>query len=438
MVHITRSMVVFEVYNPYSIVQLSEVLREITIIRGERILYEGKGVITSIVTTGLMTIVTATFTDGWKEIHPFLPGENLGNEVQRFIEGWEKGHDLSASYQLIVNRMSAFFAEISRWLEEVEVALLEDAARNEETRKEFRQSVEHPVAGKIGELLNLFEKEAQKVRPEEVPVYKAFARRELHPFMLCAPFAHRTYTKPLGYAGDYEMVNMMLQESPIRGNNTYARIFHDLTTNTAACLAHRNRIAFLNERLAGEAARVQGEMRLCNILNVGCGPAVEVQRFIRDSEDSEECVFTLMDFNSETLEYTRERVSAAIEASGHRPTVNFVQKSIDELLKDVHDQGEEIVPTYDLVYCAGLFDYFPDNVCRNLVSLYYKWVKPGGLLVTTNVTPANPERYSMEHLLEWYLIYRDEAGMAALAPQGSNPHTVLDDTGVNVFLSIRK
>jgi extracellular factor (EF) 3-hydroxypalmitic acid methyl ester biosynthesis protein len=40
----------------------------------------------------------------------------------------------------------------------------------------------------------------------------------------------------------------------------------------------------------------------------------------------------------------------------------------------------------------------------------------------------------MEHLLEWYLIYRDEAKMEQLLPpQSRERSTYVDATGVNVF-----
>lgn len=40
----------------------------------------------------------------------------------------------------------------------------------------------------------------------------------------------------------------------------------------------------------------------------------------------------------------------------------------------------------------------------------------------------------MEHLLEWYLVYRDEERMTTLLPPGSEQVRVFtDDTGVNVF-----
>jgi extracellular factor (EF) 3-hydroxypalmitic acid methyl ester biosynthesis protein len=439
LVHISRSIAVFEVYNPYSLIQLSEVLQEVTVLRGERIIYRGKGVVTSLVTTGLMVIASVTLIDAWNSFDQIDPSSAvLGEEIERFIHDWEEGLNLSESYQLVVNKFANFLAETSRWIGEAETAIVGDASVETENVQSFRHSIEKPMAGKLGALMSLFESEAGRVPPEEVMIYKAFAQREIHPYMLCAPFAYRCFTKPLGYAGDYEMVNMMLKQSPSTGNNTYARIFQDLTTDVAAAAAHRNRIQILERLLVEEAERVTDEQRIFTVLSVGCGPALEIQRFIRNHDLANQSAIYLMDFNDETIAYSKGRMDLAMETSGRKPMIKFVQKSIDELLKDVHQDSETFLPTYDMIYCAGLFDYFPDNVCRNLVGLYHRWVKPGGLLVTTNVHPKNPERYTMEHLLEWYLIYRDEPHMATLAPKGTHPEVFADDTGVNVFMNIRK
>jgi extracellular factor (EF) 3-hydroxypalmitic acid methyl ester biosynthesis protein len=98
-------------------------------------------------------------------------------------------------------------------------------------------------------------------------------------------------------------------------------------------------------------------------------------------------------------------------------------------------------PRYDFVYCAGLFDYLPDTVCRQLLGVVYDWVAPGGLVIATNVDPSNPIRNWLAFLLDWHLIYRDARRMAALAPPGVSPEqvrVVADATGVNVFLEIRR
>jgi len=439
LVHISRSVAVFEVYNPFSLIQLSEVLRELSITRGERVIYRGRGVVTSLVTTGLMVIASVTLIDSWSNLDHLEPGVALSREVEKFIHDWEEDRDIAQGYQLAVNRFSDFLAATSHWVEEAETAILGSVDADPEKSGRFRESIEPPVVGKLGGLLNDFQKEAAKVPEEEATTHKAFAQREIHPYMLCAPFVWRSFYKPLGYAGDYEMINMLLQESETKGSTTYARIFHDVTSSVAVCIAHRNRITILERLLAEEVERVTTEeQRIFTVLTVACGPAVEIQRFIRKNPLSGQCALHLMDFNAETLAYTQERVRLAMEASGHKPTVKFIQKSIDDLLKDIHLESEGFLPSYDMIYCAGLFDYFPDNVCRNLLQLYHRWVRPGGLLAATNVHPNNPERALMEHLLDWYLIYRDEAHFASLAPKGTDPEVFADETGLNVFLTVRR
>ena len=55
-------------------------------------------------------------------------------------------------------------------------------------------------------------------------------------------------------------------------------------------------------------------------------------------------------------------------------------------------------------------------------------------MLLTNVHANNPERYGMEHLLEWHLIYRDEAQMLEVMSEvGSAIKLYKDASGVNLF-----
>ena len=442
LMHITRSMVVFEVYNPYSIVQLSEVLPLLHILRGDRVIYKGRAVVSHILTTGLMTMVSASLLDTWSDLSGLKPGGALKTETLRFIEDWTKGHHLRPGYKLITTTISNFLGELSRWLDEAEVEVLgdKDNDQNNNLREEFYQEVKEPIVPKFSELLGEFEYEASLVPSEEVMIHKSFTRRELHPLTLCSPFVHRTYSKPLGYAGDYEMVNMMLRETKNPVTNTYAKIVDFIHLEAAAPEAHRNRIVMLQDRLQKEAERVAvEEQRIFTVMNIGCGPAVEIQRLIRDTTIVNQCSFQLMDFNDETLDYAERKISEAIEISGNKPIIKFINKSIDELLKEATSkQNDQRQHSYDMVYCAGLFDYFSDQICKRLVSMYYSWLRPGGLLVVTNVHSDNPSRHHMEHLLEWHLVYRDEDNMRNLAPKGAPCEIICDNTGINIFLNLRK
>jgi extracellular factor (EF) 3-hydroxypalmitic acid methyl ester biosynthesis protein len=150
-----------------------------------------------------------------------------------------------------------------------------------------------------------------------------------------------------------------------------------------------------------------------------------------------------MDFNADTLGYARKRLTHACEQSGRAVQINYIHKSINDLLKDAargargRESGTPVVRA-DFVYCAGLFDYLSDKVCRQLLQLFYTWANPGGFVVATNVHPRNDVRYFLEHLLEWNLVYRDERQMLEMAPAGGAVEANTDPTGMNVFLEVRK
>jgi extracellular factor (EF) 3-hydroxypalmitic acid methyl ester biosynthesis protein len=432
LVHLTRNVVVFEVYNPYSIVQLSEVLNEFRVLRGERTVYAGRAVVSNLVSTGLMLIVSATLVDPWKDLQGLPAGNELEQEVRDFVEDWESSHDLEPEYQLAVTTISSFLSELSRWLGQLEAG----GTNSDESDREILTSLKHSLSGKIHDLFGNFEDVAGGIAPEQEVQHKAFARRELHPMMLISPFVHRTYTKPLGYAGDYEMVNMILRDAD-EGPNTYARIVNAFVLAREPAEAHRNRIDFLVEQLQEQARKSAGSGRPFRVLNIGCGPARETERFIREFAESEQGDFTLLDFNEETLAYARRRLETACAEAGRRPALTFVHKSIHDLLKE-SARGQAPEQQWDLVFCAGLFDYLSDKICKRLLKLFHSWTVDGGRVAATNVHARNPIRRFMEHLLEWYLIYRDDKSFAALVPPEWKPQVSADSTGVNVYLVVDK
>jgi extracellular factor (EF) 3-hydroxypalmitic acid methyl ester biosynthesis protein len=250
--------------------------------------------------------------------------------------------------------------------------------------------------------------------------------------LLRAPFVYRTFTKPLGYAGDYEMVNQILSD-PQQGPTTYFQIVNTAFLKAAVASAHRNRIILLIDFLTrqAEAARTAG--RPFRILNVGCGPAFEIQRFVREHPQPDLLSFQLVDFSEETLAFTKAAIERSAAEKGHKVAVEMVHQSVHDLLKRKISPNAAL-REFDAVYCAGLFDYLSDKVCARLLSYFAARTRPGGRLLVTNVHSANPEKYGMEHLLEWYLIYRNESSMRSLLPaQSAEPKLYVDETGVNVF-----
>ncbi len=73
LLRIKRYSVVFEVYNPYSILQLSEVLSDFRIMASRRLLYHGKAVVSNLLNTGIVLVCEAMLDEGWVEVD-FLSG----------------------------------------------------------------------------------------------------------------------------------------------------------------------------------------------------------------------------------------------------------------------------------------------------------------------------------------------------------------------------
>lgn len=442
--HFERQRVVFEVYNPFSILQLSEILTDFRITVGERTIYSGRSVVSHLVHTGIMLMVEATLADPWEDLDVLAALAQKGllrDEVHRFVTSWRAEYNILPEFKILVSDFRSFLSDLSVWLKQVDLGASQEVP--EETDRIISELVEDaasPVRPLTANLFDRLQSVTEAVPSDDVANHKTFLRRALHPLILCSPFVHRCYTKPLGYAGDFGMVNMILSD-PRRGDSLFAKIINSLILEGDGAQAHRNRIRILTEILNREACRMHSTSRPFRVLNIGCGPAQEVRDFVVSSDQADRCEITLMDFSPEALSFARTESEQCKQAHGSHIVLQFVEKSIDALLRESvtrdHESGDT-PPKYDLVYCAGLFDYFVDSVCQRLITLFFDWLLPGGLLVITNIHPKNPQRAMMEYLLEWNVVHRDEEHLAGLARM-PGPKTVFsDDTGVNIFLTVRK
>ena len=433
--NLQRRSLVMELYNPYSIIQVSEVLSDLTVRSGDKAIYKGKAVVVSMLNTGLMALVSVTLIDEWSEFNA-IRGDlsRVAMESQRFVEEWEARFRIGRSYQVAISEMRAFLSEASRWADQADMSDVLPREPDGRIRQDVFYDLATPIMGKGKDYLIWLEDEAGRVNPEDSVAHRNFAQTALHPLLLRAPFVYRTFAKPLGYAGDYEMVNQILAD-PRQGNSTYFQIINAFFLKAAVAEAHRNRIDILVDYLNKAVALSEKEQREVRILNVACGPAIEIQRFIEQYAHPERLSFTLIDFSQPTLDYTRSCIDKVCQQTGKKAKVEYVNESVHQLLKRASKREDALAEgTFDFVYCAGLFDYLSDKVCSRLLQYFVARTNPGGTVLVTNVHSNNPEKNGMEHLLEWHLIYRDEAQLESVLPLPRGATRLFTDvTGVNVF-----
>lgn len=445
LLRLTRYIVVFEVYNPYSILQLSEVLTDFRLIMNDRMVYSGRAVVSNLVNTGTILVCEATLNDSWLDVDIFtsmFTAKNLKGEFTDFLKEWEKFQMIVPDFKIVVADMQTLLMDLRGWLEQVELGIRSEPSQSRSAlEREIIEELKAPVIQTAEGLFKRFEDVSGRIDEDSQPVHRAYVKRQLHPLVLCSPFLYRTFQKPLGYAGDYEMVNMMLRD-PFEGSSIFAKMLNVFFLDIAPCVAHRNRIIYLKERLAEEIRRVARTGRNARILNLGCGPAGEIQKFMAEEELSNKANFTLLDFNDETLAHTNKVLEEVRIKYGRQTRIQAVKKSVNQILKEgLKSFATGPGQSFDFIYCAGLFDYLSDRVCKRLMNSFYEVLAPGGLLIATNVDSSNPNKGLMEFISEWHLVYRNSQQLKSLIPDGAPPENVqlrADETGVNIFIEVRK
>jgi extracellular factor (EF) 3-hydroxypalmitic acid methyl ester biosynthesis protein len=443
---LTRISAVLELYDTSLILRSSEVINEVKVVLRDRPIYLGRAVVRNIVNAGPVVICEMALNEGgWIEvdINPkTLENGDFQKEFNGFVSEWPKLNRITPEFKVVVADMHNFLADMRLWLEQVELNVRSQPSKN---RYEYERSIlgglNDSALSTLGLLFERFENTAAGVEEDLRPAHGLYAKRQLHPSVLCSPFMYRTFHKPLGYAGDYEMVNMMASD-PYQGGSMFAKVLNSFFLSTPPVVAHRNRIERLTQLLSAETERAKRANRRAKIFNMGCGPGLEIQAFIKQSSPMLEADFTLLDFNDETISHTQQTLNSLQSRYQQRMQVQMMKRSVHQLLKEY----TKPVPSfgrgsYDIVYCAGLFDYLSNPVCKKLMQIFYDLAAPGGLVVATNVATYNPSRGWMELVVDWHLFHRDSAEVAALAPPNlpeDATHIVTDPSGVNVFLEIRK
>jgi extracellular factor (EF) 3-hydroxypalmitic acid methyl ester biosynthesis protein len=401
-------------------------------------------VVGSLVNTGLILVCEATLDEhSWTDVElgPGAPGKDkLRSDFSEFIHKWQKQYRVSRDYKVVIADLQSFLSDLRLWLDQVELNIrVSPAANRAELEQEIAQGLRDSFVPAAHGLFDRFEEVCDSIEEELRPAHRSFGQRQLHPLLLCAPFMYRCFSKPLGYAGDYEMMNMIIRNG-LEGSSLFAKLLNSYLLSLAPPQAVRNRVGFLKERIIAETARLARSGRPASIYSLACGPAREVEEFLAEHLLANQAQFRLLDFNEETLRYVSNRLEQVRRQHHRGSPITVVKNSVQQLLK--HNRHPAAAESgYDLIYCSGLYDYLSDRICQALNTHLYERLRPGGLLVVGNFGPHTPRQNFMEHLMEWFLIYRDSRTLPALAPAQAAPEDCLvraESSGANLFLEVRK
>lgn len=343
--------------------------------------------------------------------------------------------------------LNALFQDLRMRLNEEEAKIKASSSSDSFKQKLESQAIDMAMAlyqHEIHKLFEDFQKIVETLSSEERVIHKRFFRVTIHPLLLSSPFIQRAYTKPLGYAGDYGLMVMFYEYKDL-GNDLFEKFMHRFACNEPAAVANKNRVEHLAERLNviyDDFCKVQPAGSTFKISTIACGPAKEIELFLAlvKLNPNYPVHVVLIDQEPNALEYAQGRLRQLNLPANLVKYTLLAEDAVLGIIKKRPFCG--YIKDSNCIVSAGLFDYLSDRVAEKLIAEFYELLKTGGQIIVGNVSKGNPDRFSMEYVMEWQLILRDAHDLSKLCKkewQEERQFKVVSEVlGLNLFLEIQK
>lgn len=228
-----------------------------------------------------------------------------------------------------------------------------------------------------------------------------------------------SYRKPHGYAGDFEIIDYIYQQK-INADKRFQK-WDKYLHSQQATIAVRNRKNYFIKLVKEKCAGMDRPLRILNIASGPCRDVLELLEQIGIEKVKIHCV----EVDPNAIDYAKKLLG---------PFSNSVEFTLANIFK--FNTNEK----FDLIWSAGLFDYFDDDAFINLLSRISSWCAQSGEIVIGNFSVSNPSRSYMEKAVDWHLIHRTDQGLKGLALRAGFKNEQVEVRsevlGVNLFLHI--
>jgi len=367
----------------------------------------------------------------------------LQNEYLDFIHSMAIEENLNEEFVHLTSHLHFILSNFQNKLKEEEEKILEESdgpfqASLMETLRDLTFETLSEVTNRFNENFAAIVEKYED--PKEHFIHREFFQKRLNKFFMKSALFKRAYTKPLGYAGDYEMMNIIYRNA-FEGSDIFSQVMNRIDCEGAASRAVRNRRGYFCRKITALYDNVSDHDTI-KIVSIACGPSLEIFDFLsrlKNSDNQCKVEIVTMDQDANALADSSKRLDPFIDEL-ERLSMRYVQGNIKALIVG-KDSEKDPYRDADLIYTTGLFDYLSENASNRLILELYRYLKPGGKLIIGNFGTHNPQRFKMEYGSEWFLIHRSEQdlmNMTAGLPQDVTLYVEKEPEGINLFLNIHK
>jgi len=236
---------------------------------------------------------------------------------------------------------------------------------------------------------------------------KRFTERVVTGSLLPGEGWARSYYKPMGYPGDFRIMNYIYDGTPV-GETITNKFLHLLSLIGSRPV--KSRMEDLAKLIVKAADRQRGEE--FNILSIGAGPARELANVAEAMPPEMHLRAMLIDQEPEALDFATNAARKLQMAD--RVTVSALNISFKEMLNP--SPLASLFADKDLIYSSGLVDYLSPLMARRFVKRVYQYLKPGGKLIIGNLNDLNTGMiWPCEYVVDWTLYFRSRDEMTTMA-----------------------
>ena len=265
---------------------------------------------------------------------------------------------------------------------------------------------------------------------DELRWSKLFTEINITTETVASPLQRRAYEKPLGYPGDYRVMDYVYEWAR-EGDTPYAQFMHRLALEPMECVKTRLK---KQEDIILREIESANKSEPFRITNMACGTAQEIRNLLDRNAFTSPIDMTLIDQEKNTLAYAYERTYPAVQKLKGLVTLKYWNASFKQLLRP--NELLSGLAGQDLIYSLGLFDYLKEKRGQRLVGSLYDKLAPGGLLVIANLKEGAVSKWTSEFMSDWSMIYRTSDEMKRLADglDGADVTIETDDLDEILFL----
>jgi extracellular factor (EF) 3-hydroxypalmitic acid methyl ester biosynthesis protein len=416
------------------------VLESFEILVGDQPIWTGDAVVVH----GSAERIGARFTSGVLDLHHLRLGATIDGRLASHAEQCRR---LPAEWRAAVGDLRLLVEGVRLEMDELERAEAHDPLRWADEEAKLFERTRASWGGSFYASAAALHAMSASFDRRTAALGRSYATAMLMPIMMACPLHRRAYEKPLGYAGDYRMMELCFAREP-GGEGLFGRFLHTIGQNYTLARAVVAREAVTREAIhAAVAADGDGPVR---ILALAAGAAIELRRFLEQTGPLRRPVeLILLDQDRGAHETAHRHLTRALLERHHGilpVTVECLHFSVRQLLRPQTPEEERVVREtlagLDLVYSSGLYDYLPERVAGALTQLLYSRIREGGRLLLGNLVETPDSTWIMDYVWGWPLVYRTVETMLRLAEglmaSGSRVGITRDATGRCLFLDVVK